>query len=260
MKEGSNNESEDKPLTLDEVQVQLRTVQKQFKQAVWAGSIALTALSGIGLAKLSDIESKAREKVDSAVTKGVEYFDLMSNGQSRMNASAWSSASTFYEQALALRPDDEFIFTNLLICYASGANVEAGLKLLESADRSGMLVRKFSGVWTQLNAARLYMIAGVKDGKYIKSAEYHFDRAERAAQTLIGGELSYVLYSEGIFWYLRGDEKRARSLFQRMAELDPRTRRWPEGDRAEPWFQHLLKVQPTLQSDLENLFEVKSGG
>lgn len=250
----------DATLTLEQLRGQLQALQKQFKQAIWVGSIALTALSAIGLAKLTDIETKARERVDSAVTKSIEYFDLMSNAQTRMNAADWTSAASYLEQAHALRPDDEFIFTNLLTSYAGGANIDAGLRLLESAERSGMLVRKYSGIWTQLNAARLYMIAGVGDGKYIKSAEYHFGRAERAAETLSGGEMAYVLYSKGIFQYLVGNEDGARATYQRMAELDPRARQWPAADRAEPWFQTLLKVRPTLQADLENLFEAKSGG
>jgi predicted Zn-dependent protease len=256
----SQSPSATEALTLEQVRDQLQDLRKQFRQFIWVGSIAVTALSAIGLAKLSDIETEARKRVDSAVTKGTEYFDLMSNAQLRMNASSWASAATYLEQALALRPDDEFVFMSLLASYVGGANTEAGLRLLESADRNGMLVRKFSGVWTQLNAARLYMVAGVNDGKYIKSAEYHFGRAERAAQALSGGEMSSVLYSQGIFQYLTGDDAKARSTFQRMVELDPRTRQWPAGDRAEPWFQRLLKARPTLQADLEDLFEVKSGG
>jgi len=250
----TGSETPTKPLTLKEVDDELRKVQKQFKQAVWAGSIAIAVLASLGIAKLADIESKAKERIDTAVTRQIEFFDLMTNGQVRASAAAYAAAATYFEQALALRPDDEFIFTSLLNCYASGGLTDAGLRLLESAERTGMMVRKFSTVWAQLNAGRVYMVAGVRDSKHIKAAEYHLDRAERIAQTLSGGETAYVLYSQGIFWYLRGDEPRARALFQRMAELDPRTTKWPEGDRAEAWFQQLLKVRPTLQADLESLF------
>jgi tetratricopeptide (TPR) repeat protein len=243
--------------TVESLRDELQTLQKQLKQAIWAGSIGVAALSALGIGKLSDIESKARERVDSAVTKGVEYFDIISNAQSRINAAQWAGAIGYLEQAITLRPDDEFVFTNLVMSYASGAEIEPGLRLLESAEKSGLFIRRYATVWAHLNAARLYMLAGVQDGKYIKSAEYHFGKAERAASRMKGGETAFVLYSQGIFYLLTGADDKARTSYQLMLEMDPRTRKWPEGDRQEPWFQHLMKVRPKLQEELEALFDVK---
>jgi predicted Zn-dependent protease len=239
--------------TLDGLREELTTLQKQFKQALWAGSIAIAGLSALGIAKLGDIETKAREKIDSAVNKGSEYFDAIVNGQARANAGNWAGAITYLEQAMALRPDDEFVFYQLASAYASGAEIEAGLKLLNEAERNGLLLRRYSSVWSQLNVARIYMLASIADSKHKPQAEVYFDKAERAASRSKGGEMAYVLYSRGIFELLNRNEAKAKSVLRSLADIDPRTQKWPEADRPEPWFQLVLRVRPKLQEELEAL-------
>lgn len=235
-----------------EMRYELKMLQMQFKMAVVIGTLAIAGLSGLGISKVADIESKARERIDAALAKTLEYSELMANAQARQSAGYPGSAVGYVERAYALRPDDEFTFTVLLNNYVDSANIEAGLKLVDSAGRDA-LVRKFPDVWTQLAAARLYMIAGVKDSKHIPNARYHFGRAERAAHKLNDGERAYVLYSAAIFQYLTGNEKEAAETLQRLADMEPRVRGWPEGDRLAPWFQELQKVHPGLQADLERM-------
>lgn len=243
--------------TLDTVREELKALQKQFKQTLWIGSLAVAGLSAIGIGKLSDIEAKARERVDAAVNKGTEYFDVMANAQARLNAGNWSGAIANLEQAVTLRPDDELIFYQLAGAYATSAEIQAGLKLIEDAERAGLLLRKYSSVWSHLNVARIYMLAASSEEKYKALAQSYFDKAERAASRSKGGEIAYVLYSRGVHELMYGQDARADGTFREIAEIDPRAEKWPEGDRPDPWFQLALKVRPTLQADMESRLSAK---
>jgi tetratricopeptide (TPR) repeat protein len=245
-------------LDLTELRALVKSLQSKFKIAVLVGTITISLLSVFGLTKLSDIENKARDRVDAAVSKGSEFFDLVVNGQTRLWASQYSTAMGYFEQAHALRPEDEYIFYCLLMCYVNNGDLDAGVRLLDNAKNAGLLDRKFNQVWTLLNAGRLYTLLAISDPRYQKSAEYYLARAQRAAELQKGGDIAYVLYARALYEYVRGNKEKAAYNITRLVSIDPRSRDWLKDDRTDPWFQMILKKYPSFPEDLHRMMGAKS--
>lgn len=246
-------------MTLEELRKLVSQMQSNFKIAVAAGSTAVAALGLLGYGKLSDIESKAREKVNDAVVKGSEYFDLIINGQTRVQAAQWETALPYFEKARNLRPDDELTLYSLLMCYANVADIDGGLRLLEETEKSGLFARKFNEVWTLLNAGRLLTLASITKPELETKARYFLSRARRAAELQKGGEMSYVLYAQAIHEYTRKNDTEWRKLLARAIELDPRVKEWPASDRPDPWFELMLRKFPNFYTDFNKALTAQTG-
>lgn len=247
-------------MTLPELRILVTHLNANFKRAVWIGTLAITILTGLGLNRLSDIESKARDKVDAAVSKGSEYFDLIVNGQSRIQAGLWHAAIPHFEAARALRPDDELVIYNLLLCYANAAEVDAGIRLIEDVEKSGLFSRKLTQTWTLLNAGRVLMLAGLDKKEHLAKAGYYLGRARRAAQLQKGGDIAYVLYAEAILEYVQGNEHNWRHHLRSLVAIDPRSREWPSSDRVDPWFQLLLQRFPDIGKHFDRVLRHRTAG
>lgn len=247
-------------MSLEELRKLVAQLSIKFKRAVVLGTAAVAVLGVLGYGKLADIESKAREKVDATITKGTEYFDLIINGQTRIQAYQWSAAIPYFEKARTLRPDDEFTLYSLLQCYASNAELDAGIRLVEDSEKAGLFSRRFNEIWTLLNAGRIYTLASVDKPELSAKADYYLGRAQRAAEIQKGGDLSYVLYAKAVLEYTRSNKVGWTQLLVNLVEIDPRARDWPTGDRPEPWFQLLLKRYPQLFEDFNNTLRGSAGG
>ncbi len=149
---------------------------------------------------------------------------------------------------------------SLLQCYANAAEIDAGLRLIEDAEKSGLFNRKFNQSWTLLNAGRLLMLSGIEKPEHIKKAEYYLRRAYRAAEIQKGGELSYVLYARAMVEYIKGNRSAWTNDLTNLVVIDPRVRDWPAGDRPDPWFQLLLRKFPKLADDFERVLRSKANG
>lgn len=245
-------------MNIDELRKKVTDLDTKFKRTVIIGSTAVTLLSGLGYGKIQDIELKAREKVDGAVKKSVDYFDLVVNGQSRVNGSQWESALPYFESARSQRPDDEFVLYNLLMCYANGGQVDAGIQLLEEVERSGLFSRKTNQIWTLLSAGRVYLLAALEKPELFKKADYYLGRARRASELQKSGDLSYVLYAQATSEYMQGRKSISEEYLHSLIEMDPRARDWPSYDRPDPWFQMILKKHPKYADDFEKALKSPS--
>ena len=219
-------------MDLVELRKLVNALSANFKRAVWGGTIAVSVLSILGLSKISDIENKARERVDSAVAKGAEFFDLVINGQTRMNGFQYETAIGYFEAARSLKPDDDYVFYSLLTCYVNAAKLDSATRLVADAERAGLFDRKFNQTWTLLNAGRLYTLTGLENSGDHAKAEYFLERARRAAELQNGGDLSYVLYAQAILEYVKGNRPGCTDYLKSLVKIDPRAREWPHADRS----------------------------
>jgi hypothetical protein len=243
-------------MSLEELRKLVSSLSANFKRTVLIATTAVTVLSGFGFAKLSDIESKAREKVDASVLKSTEYFDVLINGQTRLQGNQWASAIPYFEKARALRQDDDFVLYSLMQCYANAAELDAGLRLIEDTEKSGLFNRNTNQVWTLLNAGRIYFLASLDRPELASKATYYIDRAERAARLEKGGEMSYVLYTRAILEYSKDIKGDWASNLTRLIAIDPRAKDWPSDDRSDAWFQLLMRKHPKIYDDFERTLRV----
>lgn len=240
---GSNSKPDSQSLTV--LRAKVTQLETNFKRAVTGGAMAISVLGYLGFDKLNEIESKAKERIDQAISDSTMFLDLVINGQTRVQVFQWAAAIPYFEKALSLRSDDEVVLWSLLNCYVNSADLDAGLRLLEDIEKGGGLFSKrFSEFWTLQNISRLLILASIDKPELSNKAEYYVGRAIRSAELLKGGELSYALYAKAIFEYTRPNQLDWRASLVKAVNIDPRVRDWPTEDRPDPWIQLVLRKYP----------------
>lgn len=233
---------------------QLKEVVTGLKQKFYlltvVGTLVAVLLSVFGIKEFNSVKTDMQERVKKSVTASNEYYDSLMTGLAYASVSDWRGAIPPLETAVEKKPGEEVAFFNLMACYVNIADVEAGTKLYEQAEKNDLFKLKFRSFWTYLQVGRLFMLKGLEDKKYNSTSIHFLDKAENIASKYESADIVFPKYAKLMIEIINGKTEQASLLGSELTEISPKTKQWPEADFNEKWFQIFLKKDKKFNDKL----------